>query len=53
MDGDGADEIAVLIDDEIDGKRRLKIFQNDCWYLGPERRLDVQADQGPPSIRRS
>lgn len=35
LDGDGADEIAVVIDDTVDSKRRLKIFQNDCWRLDP------------------
>jgi hypothetical protein len=30
MDGDGGDELAVLIDDVIDSKRRLHIFQADC-----------------------
>ena len=33
FDDDAADEIAVLIDDTVDNKRRLKVFQNDCWTL--------------------
>jgi hypothetical protein len=35
LDGDGADEIAVVIDDDVHGKRTLKIFQNDCWEVDP------------------
>ncbi|MCU0915649.1 MAG: fibronectin type III domain-containing protein [Planctomycetes bacterium] len=31
FDGDGVDEIAVLVDDEIDSKRRLVLIQNDGW----------------------
>jgi hypothetical protein len=30
LDGDGADELAVLIDDVIDSKRRLHIFEDGC-----------------------
>lgn len=35
LDGDGLDEFAVLIDDTVDSKRRLKTFQSDCWFLDP------------------
>ncbi len=34
FDGDGADELAVLIDDVTDGKRRLHIFNNACVTYG-------------------
>jgi hypothetical protein len=32
VDGDGMDEIALIIDDEIDGKRRLFVYQDNAWY---------------------
>jgi hypothetical protein len=32
MDGDGMDEIAVIIDDIVDGKKRLFLFQDNGWY---------------------
>ncbi len=35
LDGDGVDEIAVVIDDDVEGKRTLKLFQNDCWEAIP------------------
>ncbi|MBN2128859.1 MAG: fibronectin type III domain-containing protein, partial [Sedimentisphaerales bacterium] len=35
FDGEGNDEIAVVIDDDVHGKRTLKIFQNDCWEVDP------------------
>ncbi|MEN6423840.1 MAG: CARDB domain-containing protein [Phycisphaerales bacterium] len=34
FDGDGADELAVLIDDVTGGKRRLHIFNNACVTYG-------------------
>ncbi len=35
FDGDGADEVALVIDDDVTGKRTLKLFQNDCWEADP------------------
>jgi len=35
FDGDGADELAVLIDDDIDSKRRLHVFNNACVAFDP------------------
>lgn len=35
LDNDAGDEIAVIIDDTVDSKRRLKIFQSDCWVEDP------------------
>ncbi|MBM4460388.1 MAG: hypothetical protein FJ011_21940, partial [Chloroflexi bacterium] len=32
VDGDGMDEIALIIDDVVDGKRRLFVYENDAWY---------------------
>ena len=32
VDGDGMDEIAIIIDDEIDEKRRLFVYEDDSWY---------------------
>ena len=32
VDGDGMDEIAIIIDDEIDKKRRLFVYEDDSWY---------------------
>ncbi len=35
FDGGPGDEIAVIIDDTVDSKRRLKVFQADCWVNDP------------------
>ena len=32
VDNDGMDEIAFIIDDVVDGKKRLFVFQDDGWY---------------------
>ncbi len=32
VDGDGMDEIAIIIDDEIDEKRRLFVYEDGSWY---------------------
>jgi hypothetical protein len=41
-DGDGSDELGLLIDDEVDDKRRLKLFQNDCWILNAAGVWDIK-----------
>jgi len=35
MDNDGADELALLIDDVVDNKRRVHIFNDGCVALDP------------------
>jgi hypothetical protein len=45
LDGDGQDEIGIVIDDTVDSKRRLEVFQHDCWSLDPNGIWQVKDDK--------
>lgn len=46
LDDDGEDEIAGVVDDAVGGKRRLLMFQNDCWTLNDDGTWEIDSARG-------